>query len=59
MIFRAFEQGLKDYLRFLLGFAYRNEEIRESKVIHTIRYQRYINLIDIDKNDIEGIPEGE
>ena len=36
MIYRAFETGLKDYLRFLIGFAYRSEEIRNSKIMNTI-----------------------
>jgi hypothetical protein len=56
----AFENGLKEYLRFLLGFAYRAEECRESAVIHTIERQRFINLVDEGKNTVEEtIPEGE
>ena len=53
MIYRAFETGLKDYLRFLIGFAYRNEEIRASKIMNTIAVQRDINLIDEHKNEVE------
>ena len=59
MIFRAFETGLKDYLRFLLGFAYRSEEIRASDIINTIKHTQDINLVDEEKNDVEGIPEGD
>ena len=59
MIFRAFEQGLKDYLRFLLGFAYRNEEIRNSDIIYTIRHQQDINLVSDTINSVEDTPEGE
>lgn len=59
MIYKAFLDGLKDYLRFLLGFAYRNEDIRNSKIIHTIERQRQINLVDEKKNDIPDVPEGE
>ena len=59
MIYKAFLDGLKDYLRFLLGFAYRNEDIRNSKIIHTIERQRVINLVDEKKNDIPDVAEGE
>lgn len=38
LIYRAFEQGLKDYLRFLLGFAMRNEDINNSDILHTIAH---------------------
>ena len=58
MIYKAFQDGLKDYLRFLLGFAYRNEEIRNSEIVHTIERQRCINLVDEGKNDIPDVPEG-
>ena len=58
MIVQGFMNGLKDYLRFLLGFAYRSEEIRNSDIIHTIARQRYINLISETKNDIQDT-EGE
>lgn len=67
LIFRAFEGGLRDYMRFLLGFAYRNPEIRESAIVNTIRKQDYILLTDVDqsavgnaedevRNDLELIP---
>jgi hypothetical protein len=46
MIYNAFENGLKEYLVFLLGFAYRSEECRDSAVVHTIARQRFINLVD-------------
>lgn len=59
MIFRAFETGLKDYLRFLLGFAYRSEDIRGSEIINTIRHQQDINLVSETSCIVEGIPEGE
>ena len=67
LIFRAFEGGLRDYMRFLLGFAYRNPEIRESAIVNTIRKQDYILLTGVDqsavgdaedevRNDLELIP---
>ena len=37
LIFKAFEDGLRDFMRFLIGFAYRNEEIKKSAIINTIR----------------------
>ena len=46
-------------MRFLIGFAYRNEDIRNSDIIYTIRHQRDINIVDERKNDIEGVAEGE
>ena len=60
MLYMAFENGLKEYLRFLLGFAYRAEDCRESAVVHTIERQRFINLVDEHKNTVEEtIPDGE
>ena len=58
MIYRAFEQGLKDYLRFLLGFAMRNEEINNSDILHTIAHQRDINLVDVNKSEVREVPAG-
>ena len=37
LIFKAFEDGLRDFLKFLIGFAYRNEDIKKSAIINTIR----------------------
>ena len=37
LIFKAFEDGLRDFLKFLIGFAYRNEDIKKSPIINTIR----------------------
>ena len=50
MIYKAFETGLKDYVCFLLGFATRSEEIRESAIINSIARQRFINLVEEGKN---------
>lgn len=58
MIYRAFETGLKDYLRFLLGFAYRSDEVRNSEIVHTIERQKFINLTDANKNDVRDVPPG-
>ena len=36
IIYTGFETGLKDYLRFLIGFAIRNDEIKNSDIMYTI-----------------------
>jgi hypothetical protein len=45
LIFTTFENGLRDYICFLIGFAYRNDDIRNSRIMNTIRRQKDITLI--------------
>ena len=59
LIYTAFETGLKDYLRFLLGFAIRNDEVRDSEIIHTITHQRFVNIVSETTNQIPEVPEGD
>ena len=54
LIFKAFENGLRDYMRFLLGFAYRNPEIRNSAIINTITKQDCILLTTSDQNSVDN-----
>ena len=51
LIFKAFEDGLRDYMKFLIGFAYRNEEIKKSAVINTIRKTDCIILSKIGDSE--------
>jgi hypothetical protein len=46
----VFERGLRDYLRFLLGFAIRNSEIKTSKIVNTIRKSDKFRLVSKDPN---------
>lgn len=55
IIYNSFETGLKDYLRFLIGFAIRSDEIKNSDIMYTIARQRHINLVDEGKNDVQEI----
>lgn len=66
MLYTVFEKGLRQYMRFLLGFAMRNGDIRQSKIIATIRSADQMRLInddpnfvqppDTDVNDLDLIP---
>ena len=40
--------GIRDYMRFLLGFALRNEEIKESTIVNTVRHTFTIRLTTDD-----------
>ena len=51
-----FERGLRDYIRFLIGFAIRNEDIRKSAIFRHFATTRDIKLISDDPNTNE---EGE
>lgn len=37
ILYEVFEKGLKSYLRFLLGFANRTPQLKESQIMNTIR----------------------
>ena len=36
MIYNGFANGLKDYLRFLIGFAIRSDDMKNSDLMYTI-----------------------
>ena len=50
MLYTVFEKGLRSYMRFLLGFAMRNPDIRASKIVQTIRKTQEMRLINDDPN---------
>lgn len=48
-----FEKGCRNFTRFLLGFALRDEEVRKSKIVRTMRKQTNFRLIDDDPNFVQ------
>ena len=54
LIFKAFEDGLRDFMRFLIGFAYRNEEIKKSAIINTIRKTDCIILTKVGDQESQS-----
>ena len=54
LIFKAFEDGLRDFMRFLIGFAYRNEEIKKSAIINTIRKTDCIVLTKVGDQESQS-----
>lgn len=66
ILYEVFEMGLRSYMRFLLGFAMRDDDIKQSKIIAQIREADQLRLIkddpnfvtppDADVNDLELIP---
>jgi hypothetical protein len=44
VIFDHFESALRDYMRFLLSFILRDQEIKESKIVDEIKYNPWIRL---------------
>lgn len=53
MIYNGFANGLKDYLRFLIGFAIRSDEIKNSDLMYTIARQTFINLVDDHRLEVQ------
>lgn len=45
-------------MRFLIGFAVRNDDIKNSDIMYTIAHQQFINLVDERKNEVETVEEG-
>ena len=58
LIFKAFENGLRDYMRFLIGFAYRNSNVKKSAIMNTISRQDSILLTRFGQDTAE-VEEGE
>lgn len=52
-----FEKGLRSYLRFLIGFAIRNSEIKASKIVTTIRKSDKFRLVSEDPNFVPAAGE--
>lgn len=50
MLYTLFERGLRDYIRFLVSFAIRNEDIRKSAIFKNLAATRDIKLISDDPN---------
>ena len=50
ILYDVFGKGLRAYLRFLLGFAMRDQEIKYSKIVNTIRGTDKLRLINEDPN---------
>jgi hypothetical protein len=48
-----FERGLRDYIRFLIGFGIRNEDIRNSAIMRHFATTTDIKLISDDPNTNE------
>lgn len=42
VIFDHFEAALKDYMSFLLSFVIRDPEMKDSKIIEDIKYNRWV-----------------
>jgi hypothetical protein len=53
LLFTLFERGLRDYIRFLIGFAIRNDDIRKSAIFKSFATTRDIKLISDDPNTNE------
>lgn len=53
MLFTLFERGLRDYIRFLIGFAIRNDDIRRSAIFKNFAVTKDIKLISDDPNTNE------
>jgi hypothetical protein len=45
-----FERGLRDYIRFLIGFAIRNDDIRKSAIFRNFAVTNDIKLCSDDPN---------
>ena len=66
ILYEVFEKGLKNYLKFLISFANRNQDIRKSQIINTIRnsdvirlnqdYPNEVNKVGDFVNDLDLIP---
>jgi hypothetical protein len=48
-----FERGMRDFLRFLLGFASRNPEVANSPIVNTIRQATSIRLTRTDPDEVD------
>ena len=55
ILFQVFENGLRCYLRFLIGFSNRSEKIKKSQIVNTIRETTSIRLNQTDPNEINKI----
>lgn len=44
VIFEHFESGLRDYMRFLLGFILRDPEMREARIVVDIQFNPWLRL---------------
>jgi hypothetical protein len=54
-----FERGMRDFLRFLLGFANRNPDVSNSAIVNTIRMATSVRLSRADPNEVDyDDPEG-
>lgn len=55
ILYEVFEKGLKNYLKFLISFANRNQDIRKSQIINTIRNSDVIRLNQDDPNEVNKV----
>lgn len=55
ILYEVFEKGLKNYLRFLLGFANRTIQLKESQIMNTIRKSDAIRLNQDDPNEVKVV----
>lgn len=53
MLVEIFEAGLRDLVRFLIGFAQRNDDVRKSTIMNTIRHATSIRLSRTDPREVD------
>jgi len=52
-IVQMFEQGMRDLLRFIIGFANRNLDVRNSTIMNTLKHTTSIRLTRTDPREVD------